>query len=201
MAPPPRIASEGGSSRGIAACRLVQNSTASRPGIGGIAAVPPLAITTGRRAMSFSPPTSTVRRSVSFPSPRNNLAPVASIAAAGRLSSRSRAIHSTRLDTLGKSTVHSTREAARTTCAIGLAQRFARTQQSLGRHAAPVRALATRRAPARRPPASARCPEGPPRSLLRRRRRRGTRRQSLGASSMIPFRSVEVAPIQRFWYG
>ena len=57
MAPPPRIASEAGSSLGIAAWRLVQNSTVSRPGMGGIAAVLPLAITTARRAMSCSPPT------------------------------------------------------------------------------------------------------------------------------------------------
>ena len=113
MAPPPRIASDAGSSLGIAAWRLVQNSTVSRPGMGGIAAVLPLAITTARRAMSRSLPTSTVRRSVSLPSPRKSLAPVASSAAAGWLSSRSRAIHSTRLETLGKSTVHSTREAAR----------------------------------------------------------------------------------------
>ena len=47
------------------------------------------------------------------PSPRKSLAPVASSAAAGRLSSRLRAIHSTRLETFGKSTAHSTREAAR----------------------------------------------------------------------------------------
>src|SRR5207248_1220393 len=109
----PRIASDAGSSLGIAAWRLVQNATRSRPGIGGIAAVLPLAITTARRAISCSLPTATVRRSVSVPSPRKSLAPVASIAAAGRLSSRLRAIHSTRSETLGKSTVHSTREAAR----------------------------------------------------------------------------------------
>ena len=113
MAPPPRIANDAGSSLGIAAWRFVQNSTVSRPVMGGIAAVLPLAITTARRATSCPLPTATVRRSVSFPSPRKSLAPVASIAAAGRLSSRSRAIHSTRLETLGKSTVHSTREAAR----------------------------------------------------------------------------------------
>ena len=113
MAPAPSIASDAGSSLGIAAWRLVQKSTVSRPGIGGIAAVLPLAITTARRAMSCSRPTVTVRRSVSLPSPRKSLAPVASIAAAGLLSSRSRAIHSTRLETLGKSTVQSTREAAR----------------------------------------------------------------------------------------
>ena len=100
-APPPRTTSEAGSSRGTAAWRLVQNSTVSRPGIDGIAAVLPLAITTARRAMSRSFPTSTVRWSVSFPSPRNNVAPVASSAAAGRVSSRSRAIHSTRLETFG----------------------------------------------------------------------------------------------------
>src|SRR5712664_1998537 len=114
MAPPPRMASEAGSSLGIAAWRLVQNSTVSRPGMGGIAAVLPLAITTARRAMSWSPLTSTVRKSVSVPSPRKSLAPVASIAAAGRLSSRLRAIHSTRVETLGKSTLHSTRDAAST---------------------------------------------------------------------------------------
>src|SRR5258705_846488 len=114
MAPPPRTASEAGSSFGIAAWRLVQKGTVSRPGMVGIAAVLPLAITTARRAMSCSLPTATVRRSVSFPSPRKSLAPVASIAAAGRLSSRSRAIHSVRFETLGKSTAHSTREAART---------------------------------------------------------------------------------------
>ena len=112
--PPPRIASDTGSSFGIAAWRLVQNSTLSSPGMGGIAAVPPLAITTARRATSCSPPTATVRRFVSVPSPRKSRAPVASIAAAGRLSSRFRAIHRTRVDTLGKSTAHSTREAART---------------------------------------------------------------------------------------
>ena len=56
--------------------------------------------------------TVTVRASVSVPSPRNSLAPVLSSAAAGRRSSRSRAIHSTRFDTLGKSTAHSTRDAA-----------------------------------------------------------------------------------------
>ena len=127
---------------GIAAWRLVQNSTVSRPGIGGIAAVLPLAITTARRATSCSPPTATVRRSVSVPSPRKSLAPVASIAAAGRLSSRLRAIHRTRVETLGKSTVHSTRDAASDASAIGLGQRFARAKQGLGRHAAPVRALA-----------------------------------------------------------
>ena len=80
----------------------------------GIAAVLPFAITTARRAVSGSPPTSTVRRSLSFPSPRKSRAPVASIAAAGWLSSRLRAIHSTRVEILGKSTVHSTHEAART---------------------------------------------------------------------------------------
>jgi hypothetical protein len=78
------------------------------------AAVLPLAITTARRTMRCSLPTATVRNSVSFPSPRKSRAPVASIAAAGRLSSRLRAIHSTRWETLGKSTVHSTRGAART---------------------------------------------------------------------------------------
>ncbi len=114
MAPPPRTAREAGSSFGIAAWRLVQNGTVSRPGTVGITAVLPLAITTARRAMSCSLPIATVRRSVSFPSPRKSLAPVASIAAAARLSSRSRAIHSVRFETLGKSTAHSTREAART---------------------------------------------------------------------------------------
>ena len=79
----------------------------------GIAAVLPLAITTARRAMSRSPPTLTVWRSVRVPSPRISFAPVASSAAAGRLSTRSRAIHRTRLETLGKSTDHSTRDAAR----------------------------------------------------------------------------------------
>ena len=113
MAPPPRMASDAGSSLGTAAWRLVQKSTESRPGMGGIAAVLPLAITTARRAMSSSFPTATVRRSVSFPSPRKSLAPVASSAAAGRLSSRLRAIDSTRFETFGKSTAHSTREAAR----------------------------------------------------------------------------------------
>src|SRR5262245_2595648 len=82
--------------------------------MGGIAALVPLAITTARRATSGSPPTCTVPRSVNLPSPRKSRAPVASIAAVGRLSSRLRAIQSTRLETLGKSTVHSTREAART---------------------------------------------------------------------------------------
>ena len=80
----------------------------------GIAAVLPLAITTARRATSSSLPTVTVRGSVNIPSPRKSLAPVASIAAAGRLSSRLRAIHSTRVETLGKSTLHSTRDAAST---------------------------------------------------------------------------------------
>ena len=75
MAPPPRMAREEGSSLGIAAWRLVQNSMGSRPGMGGIAAVLPLAITTARRATSCSPPTITVRRSVSCPSPRKSLAP------------------------------------------------------------------------------------------------------------------------------
>src|SRR5438552_1884507 len=111
-APPPSTTSRSGSSRGMAAWRLVQKSTLFRPSIGGIAAVPPLAITTARLAVSWSPPTSTVRRSTSFPSPRTSLAPVASSAAAGRESSRSRAIHSTRLETFGKSTSQSTREAA-----------------------------------------------------------------------------------------
>jgi len=46
---------------GIAAGRLGQNSTVSRPGIVGWTAVLPLAITTARRAMSCSPLTSTVR--------------------------------------------------------------------------------------------------------------------------------------------
>ena len=114
MAPPPRIASDTGSSVGIAAWRLVQKSTESRPGMGGIAVVLPLAITTARRATSSSLPTVIVRGSVNFPSPRKSLAPVASIAAAGRLSSRLRAIHSTRVETLGKSTLHSTRDAAST---------------------------------------------------------------------------------------
>ena len=50
----------------------------------GTAAVLPLAITTARRAVSCSPSTATVRRSVSLPSPRKSLAPVAFIAAAGR---------------------------------------------------------------------------------------------------------------------
>jgi len=81
--------------------------------MGGIAAVLPLAMTTARRATSRSSRTSTVRGSVSLPSPRKSLAPVASIAAAGRLSSRLRAIHNTRFETFGKSTVQSTREAAR----------------------------------------------------------------------------------------
>jgi hypothetical protein len=81
--------------------------------MGGIAAVLPLAITTARRAISCSFATTTVFRSVNFPSPRTSLAPVASMAAAGRRSSRSRAIQSTRLETFGKSTVHSTRDAAR----------------------------------------------------------------------------------------
>src|SRR5207253_10985033 len=112
-APPPGTTSRSGSSRGTAACRLVQYSTLSRPSIGGIAAVPPLAMTTARRATSCSPPTTTVRRSTSLPSPRTSFAPVASSAAAGRVSSRSRAIHSTRFETLGKSTSHSTRDAAR----------------------------------------------------------------------------------------
>ena len=180
--PPPRIASEAGSSLGIAAWRLVQNSTVSRPGIGGIAAVLPLAITTARRAMSCSPPTATVRRSVSVPSPRKSLAPVASIAAAGRLSSRLRAIHSTRLETLGKSTVHSTREAARSTSAIGLAQRFARAKQASWKARSPSTGTRRRPALARQPRASARCPEGPPRSLLRRRHHRDTRRQTPGTT-------------------
>ena len=81
-------------------------------GIDGIAVVLPLAITTARRATSRWLPTSTVRRSVSVPSPRMSLAPVASSAAAGRRSSRSRAIQRTREETLGKSTLQSTREAA-----------------------------------------------------------------------------------------
>ena len=113
VAPAPRIASDTGISFGIAACRLVQYSTVSSPGIVGMAAVLPLAITTARRAMSCSSRPSTVRRSVSVPSPRESRAPGASIAAAARLSSRLRAIDRTRLETLGKSTVHSTRDAAR----------------------------------------------------------------------------------------
>src|SRR5438067_1181875 len=111
-APPPSTTSRAGSSRGTAAWRLVQYSTLSRPWIGGIVAVPPLAMTTARRATYCSPPTSTVRRSTSVPCPRTSLAPVASSAAAGRESSRSRAIHRTRLDTVAKSTSQSTREAA-----------------------------------------------------------------------------------------
>ena len=67
-----------------------------------------------KRATSSSLPTVIVRGSFNFPSPRKSLAPVASIAAAGRLSSRLRAIHNTRVETLGKSTLHSTRDAART---------------------------------------------------------------------------------------
>jgi mannose-6-phosphate isomerase-like protein (cupin superfamily) len=43
------MTSETGNSFGIAACRLVQNSTVSRPRIGGIAAVLPFAITTSGR--------------------------------------------------------------------------------------------------------------------------------------------------------
>ena len=112
MAPPPRIASEAGSSRGRAAWRLVQYSTFSRPGIGGITAVLPLATTTARRATRRSSPTSTVRGSRSFPSPRKSRAPVFSRAAAGLRSSRSRAIQRTRFDTFEKSTLQSTREAA-----------------------------------------------------------------------------------------
>src|SRR5690242_4916650 len=80
--------------------------------MGGIAAVPPFAITTARRATSSSAPTLTVRRSTIVPAPRNSFAPVASSAAAGRASSRSRAIHSTRLETFAKSTSQSTRDAA-----------------------------------------------------------------------------------------
>src|SRR5450759_1053081 len=81
--------------------------------MGGMAAVLPFAITTALRATSVSAPTWTVRRSTNVPSPRKSFAPVASSAAAGRESSRSRAIQSTRLDTFGKSTSHSTRDAAR----------------------------------------------------------------------------------------
>src|SRR2546428_648042 len=77
-----------------------------------MAAAPPLAMTTALRATSCSPPTSIVRRSIIVPAPRTSFAPVLMRATAGRLSSRSRAIHSTRFDTLGKSTSHSTREAA-----------------------------------------------------------------------------------------
>src|SRR5207237_1712658 len=94
------------------AWRLVQYSTLSRPWIGGIVAVPPLAISSARRDAYCSPPTSTVRRSTSVPCPRTSRAPVASSAVAGRESSRSRAIHRTRLETLAKSTSQSTREAA-----------------------------------------------------------------------------------------
>ena len=46
------------------------------------------------------------------PAPRKSFAPVVSSALAGLVSSRSRAIQSTRLETLGKSTSHSTRDAA-----------------------------------------------------------------------------------------
>src|SRR5467141_2075401 len=49
-------------------------------------------LTVGPEFHSVSPPTSTVCGSMSFPSPRTSLAPVASMAAAGRVSSRSRAI-------------------------------------------------------------------------------------------------------------
>ncbi len=78
-----------------------------------MAAVPPLATTTALRATSCSPPTSIVRGSTSLPSPRNSFAPFFSSAAAGRESSKSRAIQSTRLETFGKSTSHSTRDAER----------------------------------------------------------------------------------------
>src|SRR6266481_1924180 len=80
--------------------------------MGGIAAVPPFAITSALVATYWPPSTSTVRRSTTLPSPLMSFAPVASSAAAGRESSRSRAIHSTRLETFGKSRSHSEREAA-----------------------------------------------------------------------------------------
>src|SRR6184192_1657434 len=81
--------------------------------MGGIAAVPPFAITSALVATYWPPSTSTVRRSTTLPAPLMSFAPVASKAAAGRVSSRSRAIQSTRFETFGKSRSHSTFEAAR----------------------------------------------------------------------------------------
>ena len=85
--------------------------------MGGITAVVPLEITSARRATSCSPPTSTVCRSVSFPSPRKSLAPVASSAAAGPRGS----------------------ESPGASC---FGQGLARANQRLGGNATPVGALA-----------------------------------------------------------
>ena len=75
--------------------------------------MPPFAITSALVATYWPPSTSTVRRSTTLPAPLMSFAPVASKAAAGRVSSRSRAIQNTRFETFGKSRSHSTFEAAR----------------------------------------------------------------------------------------
>ena len=114
MAPPPRIAKEAGSRSGSVASRLVQMGTSFRPGIGGRKGSVPVAITTAWRALSIRSPTATVRGPVSRASPRISSTPSPAIALAALVSSRSRAIQRTRLEIFGKSTVHSTRLAART---------------------------------------------------------------------------------------
>ena len=112
------------------------------PGNGGIAALLPFATTTARRATSCSPPTSTVRGSVSLPSPRKSVAPVAS-----NRRRRPAVVEVARhpqhaLRHLRKVDAPSPRARRRGAGAAGLAQRFAGTKQRLRRHAAPVRALA-----------------------------------------------------------
>jgi hypothetical protein len=157
----------------------------------------PLAITTARRAMSRL--TSDVNRAHVRQGPfaRKSRAPVASIAAAGRLSSRSRAIHSTRLETFGKSTAHSTRDAARRrarSASVNVsperAKVFEGTQPSTGTRHRPARA--------RQPRATARCHEGLGDRFFRRPHHRDRRRRTPAA--LRKGCSPDAQVVHRPWY-
>ena len=87
--PPPSTIMLCGTRLAVVASRLFQVRTESRPSIGGIAAVLPLAITTALRATSVSSPTATRRSPSSRPSPRKSSIPRSSSQGSWTESSRS----------------------------------------------------------------------------------------------------------------
>ena len=220
MAPPPRIASEAGSSRRnrrlavgpeVDACRG-RGSAGSRrccrwrsPRRGAPRAVRAPTCDGARVGQLPVAANEPVRRSLR---PRRPGA-----CRRGRAPSTARASRPS-----GKSTAQSTREAASVSRALGLAQRLARAQQRLRRHAAPVRALAAdqlalddrERQPAALKPAAIASPATPPprqttsnclghRSSAHRRRDAGKRKDArapprrpsdLGIGSLRPRRTV-----------